>query len=325
MRDRGRILGAVYGHLVGDALGVPYEFTSRQELPREITWRGSGAWNQPPGTYSDDGALMLCSLASLAEHGGFDATDMGERFVRWFRKGYMAAGGVVFDIGSTTRRALAALESGTPALQAGPTSPNSGGNGSLMRILPVSLWAHRRPTNELVDVASDASCITHGSIHARLCCALYSLLVRRIADGTDRAGIWDACTAELGAVFVDRDHSSESSEMASANSADAPTLLDALRHIREYRRCDGSGYVVDCLWSAWAAFRDATNYVDAVCRAVRFGNDTDTTAAVAGGLAGLHFGFGDLPAQWVSDLRLSAEQRALIDCFAVRVAGEPSS
>jgi len=143
-----RLLASIYGHLIGDALGVPYEFISPKKLPEEINWRGHGTHNQPLGTWSDDGALALCLLASLTEKASFDPPDVCHRFVQWYERGYMAAGGVFFDIGSTTRQAISRIKSGVPPLEAGPSSEDNNGNGSLMRILPLALWSCSLPTED---------------------------------------------------------------------------------------------------------------------------------------------------------------------------------
>ena len=117
-----KILGSINGHLVGDALGVPYEFTQPSDIPSDIKWGAQGTHRQPVGTWSDDGALMLCTLASLCEKAEFDAQDVGRRFVKWMDNGYMAAGGLVFDYGRTTRCAIDRLRRQTSPLDAGPAS-----------------------------------------------------------------------------------------------------------------------------------------------------------------------------------------------------------
>ena len=95
-----RLAGSIYGHLVGDALGVPYEFTPPDRID-EVEWRGHGTYDQPAGTWSDDGALMLALLDSLLTV-GFDPEDQGRRALTWRDEGQYAPGGLVFDIGNAT-------------------------------------------------------------------------------------------------------------------------------------------------------------------------------------------------------------------------------
>lgn len=160
--DKDTARGALLGLAVSDALGVPVEFTSRPERDADPVhgMRGGGAHGQTPGTWSDDSSLTFCTAESLAA--GWDLDDMGRRFVAWLRHGYWSARGAVFDVGATTRDGLLALERGTPALEAGGTDENSNGNGSLMRILPLALRFDDAEPANLVDVAHQASRLTHG-------------------------------------------------------------------------------------------------------------------------------------------------------------------
>lgn len=152
MTTNDRILGGLYGSLVGDALGVPVEFKPRQDriLDPVIDMREYGTHGQPKGTWSDDGALLLCSVESLIEK-RFGTQDMGERFVRWYEQGLWTAHGTIFDIGIATRSALNRISDGTPAEEAGGRDPYDNGNGSLMRILPVALASLSESTATLVD------------------------------------------------------------------------------------------------------------------------------------------------------------------------------
>ena len=170
-----RLAGAVYGHLVGDALGVPYEFHPAERIG-EVEWRGHGTYDQPPGTWSDDGALMLALLDSLLTV-GFDTADQARRALDWQETGAYAAGGEVFDIGNATSAALARLREGTAPEQAGAV--DALGNGSLMRVIPVPLVFRAAADEELVTLAARASRVTHGSAEAQVACALYVLVATR--------------------------------------------------------------------------------------------------------------------------------------------------
>ncbi len=136
-----RLAGGLWGHLVGDALGVPYEFKSARHIG-EVVWGHKGTHRQLPGTWSDDGGLTLALLDSLLSV-GFDPTDQGQRFLRW-SYGEKYAPGPPFDIGTTTSLALRRLDSGVTAAEAGGRSVDDNGNGSLMRILPIALVGRMR-------------------------------------------------------------------------------------------------------------------------------------------------------------------------------------
>ncbi|MGE0480975.1 MAG: ADP-ribosylglycohydrolase family protein [Phycisphaerae bacterium] len=299
------VRGALYGHLCGDALGVPYEFLEPDDVPAEIAWSGGGAHRQPAGTFSDDGALMLAAAASLLAREGFDADDFGRRCVRWLDEGELACGGTAFDAGGTTRGAIDRLRAGCPAEQAGPTDPARAGNGALMRIVPIALWTSRDPVETQIWIAMRASSVTHGAPASRVACAAYALLVRALLrDESPQHALTGAWSTLEAAPDV----------------AHNPGLRAALAELRAYQQRTGSGFVFDCFWSAFDAFAAAEDYVDAVRRAIRYGRDTDTTACVAGGLAGLGFGVAGIPREWRDGLRLTPAQRILIEDFADHAA-----
>ncbi len=289
-----RIEGGLLGKLIGDALGVPYEFHRPENIPPHdfIDYEPPSGFRRahasvPPGTWSDDGALALCLLASLLECGRLDPDDLGRRFVRWYKEGYMAVNGFVFDAGSTTLDALYNIQSGKAALESGPTDEYSNGNGSLMRVLPLALW-HRGNDAELVADAHAQSRVTHGHMRSQVCCALYCLWARRIlAEAPDP---WSEAVAILRAVYQAQNNFAALNELELKVRPDEPA------------QGRGTGYVLDCLLSARLVLAEPT-YEAVVKKAVALGHDTDTTACVAGGLAGLRDGVGTIRPRWRAFLR----------------------
>jgi ADP-ribosylglycohydrolase len=288
--DRDLVLGGLYGLLIGDAVGVPYEFHDASELPplELIDMSPPPDFRRahrkaPEGAWSDDGAQALCLLASLLHCNRVDIEDFGRRLVNWWDWGYMAVDDVVFDIGGQTSVALAAIRSGTAAEHAGLGEERHNGNGSLMRVLPLALW-HTGTDEELVRDAARQSLVTHAHPRSQVCCALYCLwaraTLRRIPDA------WGHATSVLRALSIDATW---------RNELDAHVQPDALP------RGSGTGYVVDCLHSARVALEEKT-FERTIRRAVSLGSDTDTTAAVAGGIAGLRHGFGAIPDRWRAGL-----------------------
>jgi ADP-ribosylglycohydrolase len=287
--QRERIEGGLLGLLVGDALGVPYEFESipPPELIEFVP--PPGHWHAqptvPPGTWSDDGAQALCLLDSLLECGRLNPDDLARRLLRCHADGYWWVDGRVFDTGVTTAAALRAFRAGRPALEAGPAEERDNGNGSLMRVLPLALW-HRGTDNELVADARTQSRVTHGHLRSQLCCALYCLWARRALEGN--ADPWSAAVAGLRALCP----------------SGSPECQELDEHIRPEAppQGQGTGYVVDCLHSARQSVA-AGPFETALKAAISLGEDTDTTAAVTGGVAGLRDGVGDIPARWRQGLR----------------------
>lgn len=284
-----RLAGAVWGHLVGDAMGVPYEF---KPSPPTVEWGHAGTWGQPPGTWSDDGALMLALLDSLLSV-GFDPEDQARRSVRWFRNSEYAPG-PRFDIGNATRAALARFEAGSAAGESGGVAEASNGNGSLMRILPVALLGRDLDSVHLADWARRASSVTHAHPRSRACCIAYCLLIQDALRGE---------RPDLASALV-----------ATRRVADSTELAE-LDQIESFSTRSGDGYVVDCLWSAWDAFDGAPDYAATIERAIKYGNDTDTTAAVAGGLAGAWFGAAAIPPAWLTAMR----GRPIADALVTRL------
>jgi ADP-ribosyl-[dinitrogen reductase] hydrolase len=289
---RDRIEGGLIGLLVGDALGVPYEFHLPQEVPPLdlIEFVPPPGFNRahmgvPPGTWSDDGAQALALLASLLDCDCFDADDFGGRLVAWYEHGTLAVDRYVFDVGIQTAQAIRAMIAGAPAASAGSTDEQANGNGSLMRALPLALW-HRGGDAELVADAHAQSRVTHGHLRSQICCALYCLWARRVLANV--ADPWPAAVAALRAIYGEG----------------APELAELEFHIRpdDPPEGRGSGYVVDCLRSARLAL-EAGHFEQVVKAAVALGRDTDTTACVAGGIAGLRDGVQAIPERWRTGLR----------------------
>lgn len=287
-----KIKGGLLGLLIGDALGVPYEFHSAQEIPPfdEIEFEPPAYFRRahagvPTGTWSDDGAQALILLDSLLACGKFDAEHFAKGLVDWYDKGFMAVGGKVFDVGIQTANAIHELKSGVKPLLAGGIDEYSNGNGSLMRVLPLVLW-HRGTDQELVLDAEFQSRVTHAHPRSQICCALYCLWARNILN--DEETPWENAVAFLREFYA----------------GNASKLLQLNFHVHPdgEHQTTGSGYVVDSLFSAKAVC-ESLNYETVVKKAIALGNDTDTTACIAGGIAGLKFGFEAIPERWRENLR----------------------
>ena len=287
-----QLRGGVIGLLVGDALGVPYEFHGpgdipprdqiEMEPPRGFRRAHAGV---PVGTWSDDGAQALCLLACLLDCDRFDPDDFGRRLVRWYKDGYLAVDGEVFDVGITSRHAISAIARGVPALEAGPCGERDNGNGSLMRVLPLVVW-HRGSDEELVRDAMLQSRVTHGHLRSQICCSLYCLWARGVWSCD--ADPWNGPVIRLREFW--RDNRAALEELEASIRSEASVSIS------------GSGYVVDCLHSAcWAT--EQGDYEQVVKAAISLGNDTDTTACVAGGIAGLRDGLSAIPPRWREALR----------------------
>ncbi|HYC79122.1 MAG TPA: ADP-ribosylglycohydrolase family protein [Planctomycetota bacterium] len=307
---RERVGGGFTGHLVADALGVPYEGREAHELPPperlDMTPPFGFARSHadvPPGTWSDDGSMFLCLLASLLErNGAFNPDDFGGRLVAWKRDGYLAVDGRVFDVGLQTATAISRIAAGTPASGAGTTDVAGNGAGALLRALAVALAA-RGDDRALVDVSHRQSRVTHAHPVSETCCAFYALWARRTLDGA--ADPWAEAAATLRRLYV-------------SDPTRAKVIEEEIRPEEFVAGC-GSSYAVDALRSArWAVAQGP--YETAVRSAVACGGDTDAVASLAGGVAGLRDGLAAIPHRWIDALR----GRALCEPLLARLLNEPA-
>ena len=288
-----RLAGGLLGLLVGDALGVPYEFHPPHALPpvEEIDMAPPRGFARahvgvPPGTWSDDGAQALILLDSLLVNDGLDLRHFADGLRRWLHEGFFAVNRSVFDVGAQTSSAINRLVAGVPPEESGPATESHNGNGSLMRVLPLALW-HVGDDADLATLAMRQSLPTHGHMRSQVCCALYCLWARAALQG--RQAPWDWAVARLR-------------ELAPGAGMDAGEvgLVTAPENAAAIR---GSGYTLDTLWSARASVLAGGDYAGCVRAAIALGHDTDTTACVAGGIAGILHGHEGIPQRWRDALR----------------------
>lgn len=299
---KNKILGGMYGALIGDACGVPYEFKSANAIPKYdqidmIPLVGfKRSWDSiQPGTYSDDGAQMLCLAECLTKH-QFSAVELHQSLRNWMRHGYMSVDDLTFDVGNQTS---AALQTDVGTVRTNLNLERFNGNGSLMRTLPIAFVFHT--PGDIILMAKEMSCATHPHIRSQLCCALYCLVAHYMLVG------W-AFEDAISRAIVELRNRMGSDDLAGFE----------VDYIDDFERNEftGTGYVVDSLWSAFSAVWRSTSYEDAIKKAIQYGNDTDTTACIAGGLAGIKYGFDGLPKHWLDQLR----GRDIIDPIADKVA-----
>jgi len=266
---------AMLGLIVADALGVPFEFKERDTFT--VTGMiGSGTHNQPAGTWSDDSSMALATLDSFIETSKIDYEDIMGRFVSWFDNSSYCPHGECFDIGHTTLTAIGRYKNGYAAVQCGGRGFRDNGNGSLMRILPIAFVEHN------VDNILDLSALTHGHSISMMCCRLYVQLAENLMVGMTKEDAVKHLTC-----CIDE--------------------CEKIPHMKDYPRekIRSSGYVVDSFEAAVWSFVNSESYSDCVIKAVELGEDTDTVAAIAGGLAGIYYGIGGekgIPEAWIDTL-----------------------
>lgn len=285
----------LFGVAVGDAVGVPVEFKSRQTIRQNPVkdMIGYGTYNLPPGTFSDDSSLTFCLAEALTLD--FDINIIGQNFVKWCFNNYWTPRGEVFDIGNATRQAIVRFAKGERADLAGGFEISSNGNGSLMRISPLVFYLQDKPINERYEIAKQVSSITHGHIRSIIACFYYLEFARKLLTHKDKFAIYIDLKAEITNHLVS----------LSINPSEI-TLFDRLlkENIHELKeeKIFSSGYVLHTLEASIWCLLTTNNYKDAILKAVNLGDDTDTIGAVTGGLAGLLYGKNNIPKKWLDKL-----------------------
>lgn len=294
------IISGVLGFAIGDALGVPVEFTSRFERNMNPTtdMLGYGSHKVPEGTWSDDTSMTIATIDSIIENVGINYDDIMNRFILWENKAYYTATGLFFDIGNTTRNALNKYQyQGISALQCGSNSFRENGNGSLMRILPITLYSSMLKLNEddKVKLINEVSSLTHAHEISRLGCKIYSDYIERLINNNfDKKEAYEY----IKTLNYEKYYSEESINVYKRILKD---------DISKYRINDikSSGFVVDTLEASLYVTLTSNSYEEAVIKAVNLGEDTDTVGAIAGSINGIIYKSKTFPNRWTRKLRKS--------------------
>ena len=287
--------GAILGLAVGDALGVPVEFMSREELRVDPVegMRGGGVHGQSAGTWSDDTSMTLCVMDSLIEK-GIDYSDQMRRFSDWLWSANNTAHEEVFDVGGTTKSSIFKFVKGMPPLQCGETADHACGNGSLMRILPIALYivgqyGNRDLDDRAAEIIHNASKCTHAHVRCQMACGIYCAVVFQMCTGGNLSNAVKRAICSALSYYKKRPEFTgvyhEFETLNNIESWDEPQIRS-------------SGYVLHTLQAALWCVLTTSGYAECVLKAVDLGEDTDTTAAVAGGLAGLWYGAESIPKEW---------------------------
>ena len=275
-----RAAGALVGLAVGDALGATLEFSERDTFPLHTELTGGGPFNVPRGAWTDDASMALCLAESLVAKGGLNPGDVMDRLCAWWLKGENSVTGHCFDIGLTTRDALARFRAnGQPF--AGVPDPDTAGNGSLVRVAPVAIFRQGWSRAAVIE-ASEQSRLTHAAAECVEACELLAHYMTRALIG---------CGGDLSLEPLEWLGESRIARIASGEWRGK--ARGAIR---------SSGYVVHTLEAALWAVAQAESFEGAVIAAVNLGDDSDSVGAVAGQLAGAIWGLSGIPDRWLGPL-----------------------
>lgn len=284
LKSSSQVLSGLMGVCIGDALGFPVQFISREERVLDPV-TGMSRYS----LWSDDSSLTFCLAESMC--GGFSLEAIANSFIKWFEEGFWTPHGHAFDIGITTLTAIDRLKQGIPPVHAGGCFERNNGNGSLMRILPLAFYHQTLKFPDLIQRVHEVSCITHAHPRSQMACGIYVSIATELLKGCDRQSAYLQGIENVTEIYENPTYSREIyhfNRVLSGKIADYS--MDEIQ---------SSGYVIHTLEAALWSWLNTSSYAEAVLTAVNLGDDTDTTAAVTGGLAGIEYGFDSIPNHWV--------------------------
>ena len=290
----GKIRAVMLGHAVADAVGVPAEFRSREELAKDpITdMTGYGTYGMPAGTWSDDTSMSLAALDVLKD-GECDLTAVMKNFIAWAYDEEYNARSVTFDIGMACLSAISDYRFFKPTdpTAHGGRGESSNGNGSLMRIHPFALYIYYTkpdPVSE-IELIHKASALTHAHMRSKVACGIYSFILWELLKSPSKAAIKRGLDLARECYKGEKELENFTRLWGNLENLDESDIRS-------------TGYVVDTIEAALWSVLTTNDYKSAVLRAVNLGEDTDTVAAIAGGIAAAFYGIENIPTEWLEGL-----------------------
>ena len=303
-----KLKDAIIGLAVGDAMGVPLEFKSREELQDNPTteMKGYGSHNVPRGTWSDDTSMTLALIDAINQTGEIVPEDIANNFVKWIENGEFTADGKVFDVGRTCLMAIRNYESNiAKPEECGEDGEFSNGNGSLMRISSLIFYCYAKNMNkeEIYECVKTVSSITHKHEISVMGCYIYVLFGIELLKNNNLLEVYKIIQNEDYHLF----------------SQNCKSKYDRIIQ-REIYSCSmdeirSTGYVVDTLEATLWCLMNTDCFDDAVIKAINLGDDTDTVGACVGALAGICYGEESINVDWKRELLKMEEIVGMCDVF----------
>ena len=301
-----RLYGGILGFCVGDMLGVPVEFSLREDRDEDPVkeLRAYGTYHQPFGSWSDDSSLMFCLIDAVCR--GYSAEKLSENMIAYYKDGRFTPNGTVFDIGNSTRAAIENMMKGVPPEKCGGTAESDNGNGALMRILPLAFISKNKTEDELTALVAQVSSLTHAHPRSVLACIFYTVFAKKLFEGETKDSAY-GFAAELVEKLCRNEYKTEARMFRGILSK---TVISLNRE-----QISSTGYVIDTLESVLWVLYHSDSYKEAVLNAVNLGGDTDTIAGLTGGLAGIEYGYEGIPQNWLQMIQNKAYIQKLIQEF----------
>lgn len=294
-----------FGLAIGDALGVPVEFTGRSYLQKHPVrdFMAFGTHQMPAGTWSDDTSMTLALAQSIIDKKTFDYSDIMEQFCQWLYNNKYTATGKTFDVGVTCSKAISSYARSKDPRRCGERGERSNGNGSLMRILPIAFVSYaNQPTDiDRYRLTRDVSSLTHAHEISILGCYIYVTFVCALLSGKDKNEAYEDARKADYSMFPE-ESLVKYQRILGSNIAE----LDE-------SEISSSGYVLHSLEAALWCLMTSSSYKEAVLKAVNLGKDTDTVGAITGSMAGLLY---EIPQEWIKGLRGNDYLQSICEQFA---------
>ena len=329
------IKSGIMGQIVGDALGLPVQFRPREDrdLDQVTDMRGYGAFDMPPGSWSDDSSLILATMdglaASLKKEERLENLSLNEiidyeiimkNFSKWLNKGEFTPYGFAYDVGGATMDGIGRYDMGTEPTLSGGIGERDNGNGSLMRILPISLFIHYLSQKysfdeeDKMEAVHNLSSLTHRHRRSQMTCGIYVNIALEFLENHDST----LSLEELIANGINKSKEYYYNDASFENQLHHFDRVFSL-NIQNLPRDEikSGGYCISSLEASIWCLLNNENYKDTLLQAVNLGYDTDTTACIVGGLAGIYYGYEDIPDEWITQLARLDYIEDLIEDFAL--------
>ena len=314
------IKSGIMGQIVGDALGLPVQFRPREDrdLDPVTDMRGYGAFDMPPGSWSDDSSLILATMdglaASLKKEERLENLSLNEiidyeiimkNFSRWLNKGEFTPYGFAYDVGGATMDGIRRYDRGTEPILSGGIGEGDNGNGSLMRILPIAFFIyclsqnHSFEEKDKMEAVHNLSSLTHRHKRTQIACGIYVNIALEFLENQGSTLsleelIENGINKSKEYYFNNDDFKGELHHFDRVFSLNIQNLpRDEIK---------SGGYCISSLEASIWCLLNNENYRDTLLQAVNLGYDTDTTACIVGGLAGIYYGYEDIPNDWINQL-----------------------
>lgn len=302
-------LDGMMGLVVGDALGCPVQFKTRAEIRNRkqgpvIGMEEHGTYDMPAGTWTDDSSMALATLDSIIQNGAIDADDIMRKFCDWEVNGAYTPFGFSFDEGNTCAKAIICYRGDCDTTTCGQTGEYSNGNGALMRIMPVCLYFYNKQKKlqisdkEAIDGIDLISVLTHNHLRSQMCCGLYYFMAKSILEFNEEKETDIQSILQRGADWGLKYYGKDTQNLAEIAYMARLFDLNELKILDE-DSIRSTGYVVHSFEAAVWSLITTNTFRDCLLKAVNLGDDTDTVAAIAGGLAGLYYGYDEIPGEWL--------------------------